>query len=512
MGNHLFDGLFKSSDAKKPLVYLDEGRIFTYRDALEASARLANVLVGLDVKPGERVGVQVEKSIEAVMLYLACIRIGAIFLPLNTAYGATEVDYFLGDAGICLFVCDPEAGDKLAPVATKNGANLVTLGSFITGKNSQGTLSMKAIGSKAVSAASTNFENLNCDGDSLAAILYTSGTTGRSKGAMLSHANLLSNAQTLAALWHFTSDDVLLHALPIFHTHGLFVAINVTLVAGSAMIFLPEFSSQSIIENLPNSTIMMGVPTFYTRLLNDPKFNRPIANHMRLFICGSAPLLDETHVEFTKRTGKIILERYGMTETNMNTSNPYEGERKAGSVGFPLPGVSVRICDGASGKMVKQGGIGVIEVKGPNVFSGYWKMPEKNAEEFRPDGHFITGDLGCIDDEGYLHIVGRSKDMIISGGLNIYPKEVEGVLDEHADVVESAVIGVSHPDFGEGVVGIVVALDGYSDCENILNSIGDKLARFKQPKVLKIVEELPRNTMGKVQKNILREEYADIFS
>jgi malonyl-CoA/methylmalonyl-CoA synthetase len=358
-----------------------------------------------------------------------------------------------------------------------------------------------------------DFQTVARSADDLAAILYTSGTTGRSKGAMLSHANLLSNAQTLVDVWRFTRDDVLLHALPIFHTHGLFVATNVTLSAGASLIFLPGFSAEAIIANIPQATALMGVPTFYTRLLDEPAFTGDLVRHMRLFVSGSAPLLAETHVLFEQRTGHRILERYGMTETNMNTSNPYDGERRAGTVGFPLPGVDLRIVDAETGKALPQGEIGIIEVKGPNVFSGYWQMPEKTKEEFRGDGFFITGDVGVIDADGYVQIVGRSKDLIISGGYNIYPKELELLLDEEDGVLESAVIGVPHADFGEGVVAVLVPRPGAKlDEAAILDSIKPKIARFKQPKRIVVLDELPRNTMGKVQKNVLRETYRTLLA
>ena len=357
------------------------------------------------------------------------------------------------------------------------------------------------------------FDNVERGPDDLAAILYTSGTTGRSKGAMLSHDNLLSNSQTLGELWQFTKDDILLHALPIFHTHGLFVATNVALLSGARMRFLNAFDLDTIIEALPECTTMMGVPTFYTRLLDDDRFDEELSKGMRLFISGSAPLLAETHVEFEKRTGHRILERYGMTETNMNTSNPYDGERRAGTVGMALPGVEIRICDSETGTPVPKGEIGVIEVKGPNVFQGYWQMPEKTKEEFRGDGFFITGDLAREDEDGYIHIVGREKDLIISGGFNIYPKEIESLLDDFEGVVESAVVGVPHPDFGEGVVAIVVQQKGAGLTEDdLMSKLADQLARFKQPKKIFLQDALPRNTMGKVQKNVLREEHSGLFS
>ena len=360
--------------------------------------------------------------------------------------------------------------------------------------------------------ASKSFASLPRHANDLAAILYTSGTTGRSKGAMLTHDNLLSNAATLQEYWRFTSKDVLLHALPIFHTHGLFVAINVTIISSASMILLAGFSSEKAIEYLPKTTAMMGVPTFYTRLLGDSRFDRKLVEHFRLFVSGSAPLLADTHVQFEQKTGHRILERYGMTETNMNTSNPYWGERRAGTVGLPLPGVSLRIVEEETGKKLEAGEVGIIEVAGSNVFAGYWQMPEKTAEEFRDDGFFITGDLGVLDKDGYVQIVGRSKDLIISGGFNIYPREVELLLDQQPGVLESAVIGLAHSDFGEGVVGVVVARpDRVLDEKIILENLRDKIARFKLPKRIIAVEELPRNAMGKVQKNLLRDEYKNLF-
>ncbi|MBL4892102.1 MAG: malonyl-CoA synthase [Rhizobiaceae bacterium] len=506
MTNTLFDGLFNAAVPDKKLANLEGGRTYSYQDTLDQSARFANAIVALGVKPGDRVAMQVPKSIEAVMLYLACVRAGATFLPLNTAYTPGEIDYFLGNAGPHLFVCDPVRRDELRSVAEKNGVLLETLGVWKDDESSAGSLSDAAL------AASTEFKNIPCSKDDLAAILYTSGTTGRSKGAMLTHENLLSNAETLIELWHFSKDDVLLHALPIFHTHGLFVAINVVLLSGSSMNFVSGFNPDVMIENLPNSTAVMGVPTFYTRLLNDERFTRELVSHMRLFVSGSAPLLAETHIQFEERTGHRVLERYGMTETNMTTSNPYDGERRAGTVGFPLPGVSVKITDPDTGIPIAKGEIGMIEVKGPNVFTGYWQMPEKTAEEFRDDGFFITGDLGVLDDDDYITIVGRTKDLIISGGFNIYPKEIELILDELDGVLESAVIGVPHPDFGEAVVGVIVTpdSDGF-DTAKLFEMLKPKISRFKQPKLLHVMDELPRNTMGKVQKNVLRELLKDCF-
>lgn len=504
MNNHLFDGLLGDANLSSDFALLKDGRRYTYEAAIALSARLAHTLVACGVAPGDRVAVQVPKSIEAALLYLACVRAGAVFLPLNTAYTPEEIAYFVNDAGAALFVCAPDKADELAAVAKAAGARLETLGLSEDGAGAGSLIEL----AKTMRA---EFDNTERGPDDLAAILYTSGTTGRSKGAMLSHENLLSNANVLAELWRFTADDVLLHALPIFHTHGLFVALNVVMKSGASMQFLPGFNLDDVIALLPQSTAMMGVPTFYTRLLSDDRFTPELVAHMRLFISGSAPLLAETHVQFEERTGKRILERYGMTETNMNTSNPYDGERRAGTVGFPLPGTALRIADPDSGQAMAQGEIGVIEVKGANVFAGYWNMPEKTAEEFRADGYFITGDLGKIDEDGYVHIVGRAKDLIISGGYNIYPKEVELLLDEQPGVLESAVVGVPHPDFGEGVVAVIVANGQGFDADATLENIKPKIARFKQPKHIAVVDELPRNTMGKVQKNVLRAQLEDVF-
>jgi malonyl-CoA/methylmalonyl-CoA synthetase len=464
-------------------------------------------MAGLGVKPGDRVAVQVEKSIEALMLYLATIRAGGVFLPLNTAYTPTEVEYFLGDSEPRLFVCDPARADALRALAEEAGAAMETLGVWRSLEVSAGSMADKGL------EASNRFEDVPRAGDDLAAILYTSGTTGRSKGAMLTHGNLASNGVVLVDYWRFTADDVLLHALPIYHTHGLFVACNVVLLAGGSMLFLPKFDADEAIRLLPRATAMMGVPTYYTRLLARPDFTREVTAHMRLFTCGSAPLLAETHAAFKRRTGHAILERYGMTETGMNTSNPYDGERIAGTVGFPLPGTEIRVAAAETGKILGAGEIGILEVKGPNVFKGYWRMPEKTAEEFRDDGFFITGDIGLVDEKGYVHIVGRAKDLIISGGFNVYPKEVETLIDALPGVAESAVIGVPHPDFGEGVMAVVVPrADAKLSEAEILAGLSDSIAKFKQPKRVFLVDSLPRNTMGKVQKNVLRERYADLFS
>jgi malonyl-CoA/methylmalonyl-CoA synthetase len=502
MANPLYDTLFGRHAGKTtPFLHLPDGVTLTHAGFLSRAARFANVLSDLGLRAGDRLAVQIDKSPDALAVYAACAQAGVIFLPLNTAYTADEVSYFVTDSGAAAFVCQPARRDEMAPVAKAAGTQLETLGA-----DGEGSLAARA------NAAEDSFDTVERIGDDLAAFLYTSGTTGRSKGAMLTQSNLLSNAVTLADLWQFTAQDVLLHALPIFHTHGLFVATNVTLVAGGAMVFMPKLDIDQMIEHMPHATAMMGVPTFYTRLLDDARFTRDVAANMRLFISGSAPLLAETHVAFEERTGHRILERYGMTETNMNTSNPYEGERRAGTVGFPLPDVELKITDPKTGETLPDGEIGSIEVRGPNVFKGYWQMPEKTAQELREDGFFITGDLGRRDADGYVTIVGRDKDLIISGGYNIYPKEVELLLDDQPGVLESAVIGVPHPDFGESVVAVLVAKKGAElDLDQIAADLGGSLAKFKQPRKLIVLPELPRNTMGKVQKNVLRESYRDLF-
>ncbi|HSH47390.1 MAG TPA: malonyl-CoA synthase [Halomonas sp.] len=479
-----------------------EGRRYSHADALVASARLAGALVGLGVAPGDRVAVQVDKSPEAILVYLATLRIGAVYLPLNTGYTGSEIHYFLGDAEPALFVCRPTAVDEARAIAAETGCPAVeTLGC-----DADGSLMDKA------SAATPHETVAPREENDLAAILYTSGTTGRSKGAMLTHRNLGSNAATLAKAWRFTAEDRLIHALPIFHTHGLFVACNITLMAGSSMLFLPKFDADAIFAEMPRGTALMGVPTFYTRLVADARLTPEITANMRLFVSGSAPLTAETHEAFARRTGHAILERYGMTETNMNISNPYDGARRAGTVGQPLPGVEIRIIDRETGREVADGEIGILQVRGPNVFIGYWRMPEKTREELLEDGFFITGDLAMIDEHGYVQIVGRDKDLVISGGFNVYPKEVEEEIDELEGVVESAVIGLPHPDLGEGVTAVVVPQPGVELEEaEVLEHLQDRLARYKQPKRVFFADALPRNTMGKVQKNQLRERFATTY-
>ena len=485
-------------------LFLDgvDGRQLRYTEIHRRSGQMLGVLQQLGVEKGDRVVVQVEKSIEAVLLYLACLRAGAIYIPLNTAYTAAEVAYFLSDSTPELFVCTPEKIDQLKDVAEQCSIPRV----LSLGGAGEGDL-MAVVEAQAASESIVEVGS-----HELAAILYTSGTTGRSKGAMLSHANLASNALVLFDFWHWQRNDLLLHALPIFHVHGLFVALHCALLGGSRVIFMPRYDVETIMRKLPQSTVMMGVPTFYTRLLDRDDFDRDTCANMRLFISGSAPLLAETHREFAERTGHRILERYGMTETGMITSNPYDGERVAGTVGYALPGISARVAD-EQGKQLPRGEAGVLEITGPNVFSGYWQMPEKTAEEFRSDGWFITGDIAEMGDDGRVTIVGRAKDLIISGGFNVYPKEIESEIDELPGVKESAVIGVPHPDFVEAVTAVVVP-NGSSEIteKGIVAALSDRLARFKQPKRVFIVDELPRNTMGKVQKNVLRDMHKDLFS
>ncbi len=495
MANHLFDALFAPLAGRQTgLIIKADNAMITGDGFLAMVAQLAHVLLQNAVQPGDRIAVQITKSPEALALYGATLAVGAVFLPLNTAYTADELEYFLGNATPHLFICDPARHAELAPVAQTHGARTLTLDHSAGGSLADQMRTMPA-----------EFAPVPRGPQDLAAILYTSGTTGRSKGAMLTHDNLLSNAVVLADLWRFTDKDVLLHALPIFHTHGLFVASNIVLLARAAMIFLPGFDTATVLRLLPQATAMMGVPTFYTRLLEAPAFTRAAAAHMRLFISGSAPLLAETHLEFAVRTGHRLLERYGMTETNLNTSNPYDGDRRAGTVGFPLPGVELRISGGEA--------VGGIEVRGPNVFAGYWQMPDKTAEELRADGWFITGDLGMLDADGYLHIVGRAKDLIITGGYNVYPREVELLLDAVPGVLESAVIGLPHRDFGEAVFAVLTVRTGQTlDPNAVLVAVRHKLARFKQPKAAVIVADLPRNAMGKVQKNLLRQQYGGWFT
>ena len=474
------------------------GETYSYVTLEQEVARLAHFLVDLGLNKGERVAVQVEKSPQALFLYLACLRAGLIYLPLNTAYTENELDYFLENADPALVVCDPKSQDMFARLA----ANHHVQHRFTLGADGAGSLSQAAAQTVA------EFSTIACDKDDVAVILYTSGTTGRPKGAMITHGNLAANGLALQQTWHWQQQDVLLHALPIFHIHGLFVACHSVLLGGSKMLFVPKFDVQVIMKLLPRATVMMGVPTFYTRLLEQADFNQTLCRHMRLFISGSAPLLEHTFEAFQQRTGHTILERYGMTETGMNASNPVEGARLAGTVGLPLPGVEARIVD-EHNLPVSGDSVGMLQVRGENVFKGYWRMPEKTAEEFTDDGFFITGDLAKYNPEGYLSIVGRNKDMVITGGYNVYPKEIELLLDELDGVKESAVIGLPHRDFGEAVTAVIVPEDIQHppDEKSIIEQLKQKLANYKVPKRIIIIDQLPRNTMGKVQKNALREKY-----
>jgi len=496
--NHLYGQIrARMPDQGRRFLATQEGRVVTYGAVEAETARMANTLVALGVRPGDRIAVQVEKSPEALLLYLATVRAGAILLPLNTAYTPNEVGYFVGDAEPSLIITDARRADGLGG----HGIAVTTLepdgsGSFMASAREK----------------PADFEDAARGPDDLAAILYTSGTTGRSKGAMLSHENLASNARALVAAWRFTAEDVLIHALPIFHTHGLFVATNVPLFAGASLLFHAKFDPAAVIADFGRATVLMGVPTFYVRLLDQPGLTAEATAGVRLFVAGSAPLLPETFRAWQDRTGHAILERYGMTETSMNTSNPYEGERRAGSVGMPLPGVSVRIADPLTGAPLADGAIGMIEIKGPNVFAGYWRMPEKTAEEIREDGYFISGDLGLRDADGYFHIVGRSKDLIISGGYNVYPKEVEAEIDRVSGVLESAVIGLPHADLGEAVTAVVVRRGEESPAEaDVVAALDGRIARYKQPKRVMFVDALPRNAMGKVQKAALRDIFGRLY-
>jgi malonyl-CoA/methylmalonyl-CoA synthetase len=492
-----------------------------YADVDALSARMAAVLRNSGVAPGDRVSAQIEKSPQNLCLYLACLRGGFVFHPLNMAYKAGELEYFLTDAEPAAVVCDERNTAMIEPLAHRAGARQL----FTLNADGGGTLAALAAnadddtpgnggngGNGGNDAGNDDANVVHSDTNDLAALLYSSGTTGRPKGIMLTHGNLLSNTRALVAAWEFTAADRLLHALPIFHVHGLFVGIGCAMLAGASMRWLAAFKAEEAVRFLPECTVMMGVPTYYTRLLAEPRFTREAARNVRVFISGSAPLLTETFHEFEARTGQRILERYGMTETNMNTSNPLHGMRKPGTVGPPLPGVEARIRNDA-GETLAPGVIGNIEVKGPHVFKGYWKLPDKTAEDFSTDGFFRTGDQGLIDDDGYVAIVGRAKDMIITGGLNVYPKELETFLNDLPGVRESAVIGVPHADFGEGVVAVVVAeANAAIDEASLISTCKAELANFKVPKRVAFVAELPRNTMGKVQKNLLRSTYAKLLA
>lgn len=495
------DRSFARAGARSVAIGPDLKSRLTYSELREEVSRYANALAVLGVEPGDRVTVQTEKSLPAVALYLATLKAGAVYQPLNTAYTLSEVEYFIADAAPSLIVCDPSRQADMRKLADSHGVRAVI------------SLDDQGGGALADLAArmSVDHETVARADDDLAGLLYTSGTTGRSKGAMLTHRNLASNAETLCDIWAFTSGDVLIHALPIYHVHGLFVALHTVLLSGATFLWLDKFDASLIFNSLSHATLLMGVPTFYTRLLGLPEFNPERCRNMRLFISGSAPLLAETHRQFHERSGHAILERYGMTETGMITSNPYEGERIPGTVGYALPGVDVRIAD-AEGREVPRGEPGVIEVKGPNVFKGYWRNPAKTAEEIRKDGFFITGDVAVMADDNRVTISGRAKDLIISGGFNVYPREVEDVIDSLPGVGESAAIGVPHPDFGEAVIAVITVAGNVPPEPELIALMARRLAKFKLPKRVFTIKELPRNAMGKVQKAELRKLYADTFA
>ena len=483
------------------LLRSSDGRSLSWAEVNERSAKMAHAIREAGAVPGDRVSVQVRKSPDNLCLYLACLRAGTAYHPLNMAYTAAELGYFLDNAEPRIVICDSSLETEVTPIASKVGARLMTLD-----QDGGGSLS------DAASGASRYFETVPRAADDMAALLYSSGTTGVPKGIMLTHHNLLSNTGALVGAWGFTADDRLLHTLPIFHVHGLFVALGCVLLSGASMRWLNAFDAKAVVQALPECSVMMGVPTYYTRLLGEAQFTRDVAAGVRLFISGSAPLLEETFHAFEARTGHRILERYGMTETNMNTSNPLDGPRKPGTVGPPLPGVEVRIVDDA-GAILGSGEIGNLQVRGPNVFRRYWKLPEKTARDFTKDGFFDTGDMGLIDEDGYVSIVGRTKDVVITGGLNVYPREVELFIDDLPGVKESAVIGVPHSDFGEAVVSVVVPVPNAGASEaGIIAACRGQLANFKVPKRVVFVEELPRNSMAKVQKNLLRTAHHSLFS
>ena len=495
-----------AGESAQPFLHLTDGTTHSYAQMRARSAQFANALLDMGVEPGDRVVAQIDKSADAIYLYLACLRVAAAYVPLNSAYTLAELEYFIADAEPRVLVCTSARLATLLPLAQRlKVAHVVTLDAA----GDSGSLRERAH-----RQPDTSFD-VTCGELAPAGILYTSGTTGRSKGAVLSHGNLAANAFALKAAWRFTSQDVLLHALPLFHIHGLFVALNVTLAAGAALILLPNFDPALVFAHLPRASVFMGVPTHYVRLLGEARLDAANTRHMRLFLSGSAPLQPETHRAWAENTGHTILERYGMTETGIITSNPYGGERIAGTVGQPLPGVSVRIVDADTGIAVARGELGMIEVAGPNVFTCYWRRPDKTQAEFRSDGFFVTGDIGRFDERGYLHIVGRGKDLIITGGYNVYPREVESEIDALAGAGESAVFGLPHPDFGEGVTAVIVrapsaAADGLTE-ETVLTQLKARLAGYKCPKRVLFIDELPRNTMGKVQKNVLRERYRALY-
>ena len=495
--NFLNDNLFSVYANSNKIFIETESQKYSFKEFDDLVNKIANLLIASDLSEGDRVLVKLEKSIFSFALYIASIRAGGIFVPVNNDYTASEIDYFIENSIPYIFISNDESIKKV------QNRNLKT---FSLNSDMSGTFLEN------IKTQNTSFVPIKRKKNDIASILYTSGTTGRSKGAMLSHNNLFSNTRELLKIWKFNENDALLHALPIYHIHGLFVACNLCLISGAKIHFIQKFQTEKVIEYLPKSTVMMGVPTFYTRLLESKKLNSQITENIRVFISGSAPLLSETHKEFEKVTGHKILERYGMTETNMNTSNPYDGERRAGTVGIPLPGINIRITDPETNVKLGSEKIGMIEIKGENIFEGYWTMEEQTKESFTVDGYFITGDLGKFSSDGYLSIIGRNKDLIISGGLNIYPKEIEVVIDGINYVKESAIIGIPHKDFGEAVLAIVVANNEKISETTIMKVIQTKLAKFKQPKKIIFVSELPRNAMGKVQKQTLRNNYNKIFN
>ena len=500
MTNILYDKVFGSNLDNNKIFLQTEEKQVSYENFTILTNKIANILVSQGLNPGDRVATQVEKSVTQLALYAATIKAGGVYLPLNTAYTPHELNYFISNARPKIIVTAKDTVGELEKLFSSAQAIFLTL-------NADGTGSL----CDKLNIAEANFKAASRSEQDLAVIMYTSGTTGKSKGAKLTHQNLASNCEVLEKSWEFSNNDVLLHMLPTYHTHGLLVACNLLAMVGGSMIFLPKFNVENALKWIPKATSMMGVPTYYTRLLDSPKFNKNLSKNIRLFISGSAPLSADTHKMFKKRTGLSILERYGMTETNMSTSNPYRGKRIAGTIGKPLPGVEVRITDRVTGKVLPNDNIGVIEQRGENVFSGYWEMPEKTRESFTPDNFFITGDLAKRDKNGYITLVGRDSDMIISGGLNVYPKEVENHIDQIHEVRESAVIGVPHPDLGEGVVAVVDLKEKLIDQKKIEDILKPKLAKFKQPKYYIFVEELPRNAMGKIQKASLREQFKELF-
>jgi len=485
----------------RPLLTTPNGTTFSYTDAWRESARIANHLAAAGLRPGDRITVQAPKSPRAVWLYLACLRAGFVYHPLNDAYQPAELEFFIGDAEPRAVVCDPDNADLFTSLIAGHDCRLLTMDNAGDGSLADGA-----------AGASETFRTLDCERDLVAVLLYSSGTTGQPKGAMLTHGNLAANTATLVSAWGFSADDRMLHALPIYHAHGLFVGLGCVMTSGCAMTFLPKFDVREVMRYLPGATVMMGIPTFYSRLLGEADFGPETCRSIRLFISGSAPLPAEMHEIFHRRSGHAILERYGMTETSMLSSNPLDGERRPGTVGRPLPGVTIRVVD-KTGLPIESGVVGEIQVSGPNVFKGYWQREEKTAAEFTADGFFRTGDQGAVSDDGYLTIMGRDKDMIISGGLNVYPREVEQAIDQLDGVVESAVIGVPHADFGEGVIAVVVVEPGFKTAEqDMIAILRERLANFKSPKRLFFVPKLPRNTMGKVQKNTLRQQYEQALS